>query len=831
MVGLALSGGGLRGITQIAVLKELEKADIPVDYIAGTSIGSVVGGLWAAGYSATEIWQELLKVDLSRLLVDSPQRSALLMGKKNLGSRAFLQFRMDGLSPTLPESFTPGQSLTEQLMDLLLNAPIHARDFDDFGVPLRIIATDLLTGKKVVLKEGDLGMAMRASIGIPLLLSPVEIDSTLLVDGGLLDNIPVEDVREMGADMVIAVNSTSPLRGRDDIKAPWELADQVTTIMQVPFRDKQLDNADVVIDFSDIEATSTESDPITLQNLYDVGERRAREKQNTILSTYWQKFQNPNTHDKPYWIDRIDVIPDIDVVPSQVRIPRASRYIHESEIERLLITFYQTGHFQSVSASLQHQNRDTVLVVNLETHPVLNHLRFYGNTIFSDSVLTSEFRDLIGKPINHNLTKAALKNIITRYRDKGYSLATIETTTYYPETHTAHIILSEGIIGDLTIKGLEKTKPYVIEREFRLKEGEIFRWPQAKAGIENIYATGLFRSVFLRSLPERDRWRIQLDLKERLSTLIRLGARYDLERQGRAFIEYSDTNIWGTGNDLTWHLQYGNKDRAVSVNFRSDRIFRSYLTAEVDVHYKKSRHFAFDNLHRTGEYDRETSGMIFRMGQQLRRFGTLSGFVRAERINILGVEGDGYDPGSLNINTVGFTSVIDTRDMLPYPRAGKYHYFFYEVSSGTVLGADISYFKVKNQLSTFQSFGKRHTFVPRLIWGFSDDTTPFSEQFRVGGTETFYGLEFEELVGRNVFLTRLDYRYLTPWNLIFDSYLGFTLDFGAVWETIVDIRKEDFLSGKGIYLSFKSPVGPLTLAYGWAGNGETQWYLSLGNRF
>ncbi len=100
LVGLALSGGGLRGITQIAVLKELETADIPVDFIAGTSIGSVVGGLWAAGYSATEIWQELQKVDLSRLLVDSPQRSALLMGKKNLGSRAFLQFRMDGLSPS-----------------------------------------------------------------------------------------------------------------------------------------------------------------------------------------------------------------------------------------------------------------------------------------------------------------------------------------------------------------------------------------------------------------------------------------------------------------------------------------------------------------------------------------------------------------------------------------------------------------------------------------------------------------------------------------------------------------------------------------------------------
>lgn len=826
-IGLALSGGGLRGVTQIGVLKVLVENNIPVDYIVGTSIGALVGGLFASGYSPDEMWRITQSIDWGSVLNDKPQRSTLFLGEKQKINRAFLQFRLDGLKPSLPEAYTPGYKLTDILTKLILDAPYHSQDFTTLPVPLKIIATDLLSGQAVFLKKGDLAEAIRASIAIPLLLTPVEIDSMLLIDGGVMDNIPVKATKKFGADIVIAVDATSPLRTRKEMQMPWEIADQVTTIMQREHDNSQLSKADIVIHFNDMQGNSTDTENI--DNFFKEGQKRAAQ-QIAKLKTVIHRAESDDNN-QSYHIARVKISP----LPAlNIDLPidtTGHRNIAGNEIYSTLEKTYKLGYFKSVLAEITRVGMDTVLCYRLISNPVLAQVNFYGNTIFPDSVLIKPFEPLMGKVINYKKSRKALESVLRRYRKNGNSLARIEKISFLQKNSTAKIYLSEGKIGKITFYGNKKTKDFVVSREFSLKEGNVFQIEQANDAKNNLYGTGLFNSIILKLRQQQNLWNLQLNLSEKLSHVVRFGAHYDRERNGRAFVEFSNENFLGTGNDLTFHGQYGDRDLVTSVDYRVDRIFKTYLTSRLDFHHKKSKHFAYKNLNGVGEYERQATGGLFTLGQQIKRFGTISGFMRIEEINIRSISGHGYDAGSLVINTIGFNTIIDTRDQVPFPHTGKYHKFSYEVSGGKFLGADISYFKVQNQLATYWTFKKRNTICPKLVWGTSDLTTPFSEQFRIGGEKSFYGLREGELQGRHLILGSFEYRYQLPGKILFDTFLSLRFDAGAVWESVLDVKPEDFINGKGIAVSFKTPLGPISFAYGRASNGKKEMYFTAGYDF
>lgn len=826
-VGLALSGGGLRGVTQIGVLKVLVENDIPVDYIVGTSIGALVGALFSSGYSPDEMWKVTKSIDWGSVLDDKPQRSTLFLGEKQKINRAFLQFRLDGLKPSLPEAYTPGYKLTDILTKLILDAPYHSQDFTTLPVPLKIIATDLLSGQAVFLKKGDLAEAIRASIAIPLLLTPVEIDSMLLIDGGVMDNIPVEAAKKFGADIVIAVDATSPLRTRQEMQMPWEIADQVTTIMQREHDKSQLSQADIVIQFNDLQGNSTDTENIDV--FYKEGQKRAEQQIAKLKAILYNAETDDN--DQIYHIARVKVSQSPALHIDLPIDTTGHRNISGNEIYSTLEKMYELGYFKSVLAEITRVGMDTVLYYRLTPNPVLSKVEFYGNTIFPDSVLAMPLESSIGKVLNHKKLKKALESVIKLYRKNGSSLARIDKISFSKEKSKAKIYLSEGRIGKITFYGNKKTKDFVISREFSLKEGNIFQIKQANDAKNNLYGTGLFNSIILKLRRQQNLWNLQLNLNEKLSHVVRLGAHYDRERNGRAFVEFSNENFLGTGNDLTFHGQYGDRDLVTSVDYRVDRIFKTYLTSRIDIHHKKSKHFAYKNLKGVGEYERQATGGLFTLGQQIKRFGTIFGFMRIEEINIRSISGHGYDAGALVINTIGFNTIIDTRDQVPFPRTGKYHKFSYEVSGGKFLGADISYFKVQNQLATYWTFKKRNTICPKLIWGTSDLTTPFSEQFRIGGEKSFYGLREGEMQGRHVILGSLEYRYQLPGRILFDTFLSLRFDVGAVWESVLDVKAEDFIHGKGIAVSFKTPIGPITFAYGRASNGKREVYFTAGYDF
>ncbi len=225
-----MSGGGARGVAHIGVLKALEKLHVPIDYISGTSMGAVVGGLYASGMSPEEIERWFRDADWRYLLSDSPPRESRSFREKQRDATINQNLEI-GLSRSgdlqLPAGFISGQKVLLNLRELTLPVrKIH--DFDRLPIPFRAIATDLQTGEKMVLGRGDLADAMRASMAVPGVFTPHEIDGRMLVDGGLSANLPIATARDMGAEVIIAVDVMPDLE-----KSPEELASAIAVANQM----------------------------------------------------------------------------------------------------------------------------------------------------------------------------------------------------------------------------------------------------------------------------------------------------------------------------------------------------------------------------------------------------------------------------------------------------------------------------------------------------------------------------------------------------------------------------------------------------------------------
>jgi NTE family protein len=251
-IGLVLSGGGARGAAHIGVLKVLEENHIPIDAIAGTSMGAVVGGLYATGLNAADVERVMTSLDWQDAFRDRPPRTDLNFRRK-LEDQSFLvkfPLGLKGRKFRLPRGLVQGQKLTQTLRSLTLPVA-QIQSFDDLAIPFRAVATDIVTGERVVLDHGDLTTAMRASLSAPGVFSPVETDGRLLVDGGLSSNLPIDVARTMGVDILIVVDCGFPLLERNKLDSVATVSNQMLAILirhNTTEQRKTLTDRDVVID-------------------------------------------------------------------------------------------------------------------------------------------------------------------------------------------------------------------------------------------------------------------------------------------------------------------------------------------------------------------------------------------------------------------------------------------------------------------------------------------------------------------------------------------------------------------------------------------------------
>lgn len=231
-VGLVLGGGGARGSAHIGVIRVLEEMNVPVDYIAGTSMGALVGALLATGMDAAELERVILDIDWDELFEDDTDRREEPFRRKRDDDLALFgpKFGIGESAALLPPGAISGQKINF-LFETLVKQRTRVSEFDDLPVPFRAVATDLVTGNQVVLQDGDLALAMRASMSVPGVFDPVSWGDYLLADGGLTNNVPIDVVRAMGADVVIAVSVGTGLTPREELTDVLSIAGQLTNFM------------------------------------------------------------------------------------------------------------------------------------------------------------------------------------------------------------------------------------------------------------------------------------------------------------------------------------------------------------------------------------------------------------------------------------------------------------------------------------------------------------------------------------------------------------------------------------------------------------------------
>jgi len=231
-IGLVLSGGGARGAAHVGVLRVLEALRIPVDHIAGTSMGSIIGGLYASGLTPDQIETALQAMDWDDVFNDRPPRIERPFRRKRDDDLYLVRARPgfnDG-KLMFPSGAIQGQKFDLALRQLVRHVSTVS-DFDALAIPFRAVASDIGTGKPVVLGSGDLAMAMRASMAVPGAFAATEIDGRVLVDGGITNNLPIDVARNMGADIVIAVDISTPLAAADNVRDILQITAQLTSIM------------------------------------------------------------------------------------------------------------------------------------------------------------------------------------------------------------------------------------------------------------------------------------------------------------------------------------------------------------------------------------------------------------------------------------------------------------------------------------------------------------------------------------------------------------------------------------------------------------------------
>ena len=231
-VGLVLGGGGARGAAHIGVLKELERLRIPVDAIVGTSMGAIVGGLYATGMDATELEQLVGSVDWALALSDEADRRDLSFRRKQDDAQVPMDFELGirGTELILPKGVIQGQKLDMLLRDLTMPAA-EVDNFDRLAIPFRAVASDIEHGEIWVMDGGDLAKSIRASMSVPGVFAPVRIGDRLLVDGGLVGNLAVNVMQEMGVDIIIAVDVEFPLYAEEDLGSALAISEQMLTIL------------------------------------------------------------------------------------------------------------------------------------------------------------------------------------------------------------------------------------------------------------------------------------------------------------------------------------------------------------------------------------------------------------------------------------------------------------------------------------------------------------------------------------------------------------------------------------------------------------------------
>lgn len=829
-IAVALSGGAARGLAQIGVLKAFDEAALDVDYLAGTSVGAIIGGLYASGYTAEEIDSIASELDweLFSSLRDKRPRENLFIEQKTEEERSLLTLHFDKFKFIVPEGISPGSSFFNVLQSLYWNAPYHPRgSFANLRMPFISVATDLNSGKAIYLNSGNLTKSVVASAAVPLRFAPVRIDSMILVDGGIKENVPVAAAKTFQPDLCIAVNTTSKLLKSKDINSPWNIADQIVSLSMTEYTISQLEMADYVIEPDLDEITNDEFDKV--RELIEIGELEAKQSlaaiKDKIDSIRFERFFN-------YYFPRLN-----SLIPTEI----------ESNKERLTDIYDDlcSGKMHSITINAN----SNVLNRIWSDYPILEriHISSKHGQVGSEEMgeISGELAwKYLNKPYNRVIQSRIYSDLLKILRAKKLSFAYIEDIRL--ESGILSILINESPLEEIEIKKRGDFSRFLIRRDLEFELDKPLNADDLLRSWQNLIASGYFSSLNFEIVQAPSgNSKVIIDYQLIGMQKMKIGGRADNERGAQLGVDMMQHNLMNIGARLQARLVAGTLNHSVAVTIGNPRFFSTMLSAGFTGYYKYRQEYSYAintdfedksyRYHRKLNYAEDGYGFLVNMDTQAERLGRVGVVMRHEWQRSYQLD-TAYKMPYYLISSLIFGMDYDSRDKAHFPTKGRRLSVSLETNLFNFDNA-VSYSKLLFVSQAYNSY-RNHTVFGGLMLGIADETLPRPELFSIGGINSFIGMRDGEMRGRQVVKGSFEYRYKSPIDLLFDTYLSLKYDLGAAWSTPEIIKFSGLRHGAGLVLALDTPFGPAKAGIGRSFyfiknpdavmKGEPRVYLSIG---
>lgn len=837
-IGLALSGGGACGIAHIGVIDVLEKNGITPYCIAGTSMGSIVGGLYAAGYNPRALDAMFKLIDWNTAFSDTPNRRSIYVFEKETDRWPILDMRFRGLKIKLPYSLSYGQKVISQLSWIALEPTFFCEgDFDKLVIPFRSVATDFVEGNEVVIGKGNLARAMQSSSTVPLVFYPVEFDGKLLVDGGLKNNLPVDVALKMGCDFVIADAIDESMYSESELESFFNVADQATSILMRNLTVLSRDRADFLInpDMKGFSSTKFSNIEIMIE--------KGRQAAEAAMPELLKKIDDKKTRYKKAVIDSITVYPAEYFDMAEKISLKYINYSEETYYPRIISALeeiWRTGSFLDVTAS--YDEKTGILSYNLIKTPSVIRLIVNGD---SSEVTLGERMDVVSatETPNIHVLVASLDSLIHNIRLQGMSFASIQDTRLSDSGDSMIFYIRTPKITNITFTDSLKTRHSVITREFLIKKGDVFSMNNLMRTIDNLYGTGLFELVYPDVSPYKGGVAVHLNIKEKDWSALRVGLRYDETESPESRVSLSSENLLGLGGKFRATGHIGGRKKLIMLQNRNDRIWKTFYSFDFRTYNVTVKRPVYLSHSDFIEYDDVRYGTVMSLGQQMDKLGSAVLMFKTETMRAKYSPSSGRKKEKKELRSISMQSVIDTYDRYPFPRNGKLNMISIE-SANEFFGGSEKYVKIFWSGNAVKTMAKRHTLGGGFSLGAADKSTPYTESFTLGGTPTrlncydydgsmshfyadFMGLAREERIGNYIAVGKLTYNLFVPKYF----HLGLIYSAGNVWDNGEQITFKTALQSYGVQGSFETYLGPMSFGWGITSQGKDMYYMSAGWEF
>jgi NTE family protein len=519
-VGLVLSGGGAKGLAHIGALKVIEDSGIQIDYIGGTSMGAIIGALYASGYSARQLDSIFEELDFDELIQDDIPRSSKTFYEKNETDKYAVTLPFDGFKVSFPSGLSKGQNV----YNLFSKLTSHVSEIDDFSelpIPFFCVATNVETGEEILLEKGYLPQAISASGALPSLFSPVIIDNQVLIDGGVKNNYPVNKLRAKGMDIIIGVDVQDSLKTRKDLNSAFDVLVQINNYRSIDQMKGKREQTDVYINPNMDEFTVISFD--RGRRIIDAGEDAAAVYRSQLedigaKQTPRNRKQPELFKDSSIFIESVEISGNVNYTRAYVMGKLKLKVPDEVSYERLsegINNLSATGSFQDINYRMVETPRGThKLYIDLQENDSRNSLRLAAH--YDDLFRTAALINVTRKRLFTNNDIASFDFIVgdnlrynfNYYIDKGYywSIGLNSRYSFFEKDVKTDFIIPEMIaeqnlqLNELQLKYGDLTNQLFVETLFRrtfvIGAGVEHKWLRYLSETIGIDENNLPRTIF-----------------------------------------------------------------------------------------------------------------------------------------------------------------------------------------------------------------------------------------------------------------------------------------------------------------------------------------------